>query len=614
VKDVFRTIIDEIGEGIIVINSDGIIDYYNKKAKKIFGIIFNQGMGHDAGKIERGDMVIIADSSLGEDDGGLLPEDLSRIGVDGSKLVKGHPFIAIGIMGGRQNSGVVEYSGENENKKQLAAKDSFFGKEVMASLDLDAKVAVISVGENSYPFKFIKSIGHIVVVSGETGEVKFYQARGYTTRRDDIRMLLTRQTFRAKGKENMEMNIVGQSIFDIHPKESNIDIVELLEVAKGKDISYIGQIKEINGSLTRCSLLQLKNEGNIVGAMLKVEDITELDNVTKERDSAIASLNEVENKLKVKDATNRIIGQSESINAIRRLTRKASETNSTVLILGESGTGKGLIAECIHDSSKRNEKPFLYVNCASIPSELIESELFGYEGGAFTGSKKEGKKGVFETADGGIVFLDEIGEIPLFMQVKLLHVLQNKKFTRVGSTQPVEVDVKIIAATNKDLERAVKEGAFREDLYYRINVIPIVISPLRQRKEDIYPLIMHLLPQICKRTGVKEKRISVDVIKEMLSYDWPGNVRELENFLERAVNITDGDTILLENTNIRMLKSRGEGNNAACSLSEAIESAEKVAIENAIKVSGGDKIQAINLLDISKSSFYGKLKKYKLGS
>jgi len=244
---------------------------------------------------------------------------------------------------------------------------------------------------------------------------------------------------------------------------------------------------------------------------------------------------------------------------------------------------------------------------------LIESELFGYEGGAFTGSKKEGKKGLFEAADGGTVFLDEIGDIPLFMQAKLLHVLQSKKFNRVGSTEFINVNVKIIASTNKDLEKSVKEGTFRNDLYYRINVFPILIPPLRQRQEDIYPLIMKLLPKICARTGIKEKKISVDVIKEMLSYDWPGNVRELENILERAVNITEGDTILLEHTNIRLLKGKGENSIFAYSLSEAVESAEKTAITEALKITGGNKNEAMSILNISKTSFYDKYKKYNIG-
>ncbi|MGE5676648.1 MAG: sigma-54 interaction domain-containing protein, partial [Pseudomonadota bacterium] len=508
----FKSIIDEIGEGIIVIDSEGIIEYYNRKAKEIFGIIFNHGIGHEEGRIEPGDIVIIADSALGTDDGGLQPEDLRCIGVNPSELRVGYPFITIGSLGSRPGSAILKYSDSLKHRIQLLANDNMLNDNISVLLDPESKAAIISVGDCIYSYKYVRSIGHMVVICGKTGRVKFYQEKGYTTRREDIKMLLNGKTFAAKGDMNVELNLDGHSIFDVHPKESNINIVEFLEAAKGKDISYTDQVKEINGRLTRCSLIRLKKGDRVEGAMLKVQDISELDNVIRERDSAIASLNEAENKLRTDDGFAVIIGQSESMNTVRKLAKRAAETDSTVLILGDSGTGKGLVAESIHKNSKRSRKPFIYVNCASIPSELIESELFGYEGGAFTGSKKEGKKGLFEAADEGTIFLDEIGDMPLFMQVKLLYVLQEKKFNRVGSTESISVNVKIIAATNKNLEKCVKEGSFRNDLYYRINVFPIVIPPLRERQEDIYPLIINLLPKICKRAGIREKKISVEVI------------------------------------------------------------------------------------------------------
>lgn len=612
-QDMFKTIIDEIGEGIIVIDSEGIIEYYNRKAKEIFGIIFNHGLGHEEGRIEAGDTVIIADSSLGTDDGGLTPEDLLCLGVDPNELRTGYPFVTIGNFGGSKGSAILKYSDRRDHKLMLLANGNPLNDRISVSLDPEAGIAIISVGDCIYSYKYVRSVGHMVVICGKTGRVKFYQAKGYTTRREDIKMLLQGKSFAAKGDMNVELNLDGHSIFDVHPKESNINIVEFLEAAKGKEISYTDQVKEINGRLTRCSLIPLKKGGGAEGAMLKVQDISELDNVIRERDYAIASLNEAENKLKLDDRFAVIIGQSDSINTVRRLARKAAETDSTVLIMGESGTGKGLVAECIHYSSKRSKKPFVYINCASIPSELIESELFGYEGGAFTGSKREGKKGLFEAADEGTIFLDEIGDMPLFMQAKLLYVLQEKKFNRVGSTDSISVNVKIIAATNKDLEKLVREGSFRSDLYYRINVFPILIPPLRQRQEDIYPLIISLLPKICRRTGIREKKISVEVIKELLSYDWPGNVRELENVLERAVNITEGDTILPEHTNIQLLKGRADRGTIAYTLSETVENAERAAIERAMKITGGNKNEAMSILNISKTSFYDKLKKYGIG-
>lgn len=606
----FNIVIDEASEGLIVVDPHGIIKCYNRMAKEIFGIIYNQGIGHSAGSIVENDIVIIADTMLGEDDGGLTLEDLKNIGVSSQKLKQGDAFVSIGIMGDNSCNGVIEYTSSRESTLYL--ENIYSKNKLTAAIDFCNSMAVISINDTKYTLNYTKSIGHMVVLCGNTGNVKFYQARGYTSRRDDIKKLLNGSPFASKGDYSYTLDVVGHSIFDIHPKETNINIVDFVEAAKGKDISYTNQVKDINGRSTRCSLVQLKDDNKVIGALLKVQDITELENIIKERDYAIASLNEAENKLKDNDEFKRIIGQSDSIKDVRKLARKASEIDSTVLLLGDSGTGKGLVAECIHKGSRRNNKPFIYVNCASIPKDLIESELFGYEGGAFSGSKKEGKKGLFEVAHEGTIFLDEIGDIPLYMQAKLLHVLQSKRFNKVGGTHYIEVDVKIIAATNKDLDVAVKQGEFRRDLYYRINVFPIFIPPLRLRKEDIYTLIMYLAPKICKRAGCEEKRISAEVIKKMLMYDWPGNVREIENVLERAINVSDERTIFTKDISIITSAKGSEICSFGYSLKGAIEIAERKAIENALKISDGDKIEAMSILNISKSGFYEKLKRYNL--
>jgi transcriptional regulator with PAS, ATPase and Fis domain len=244
---------------------------------------------------------------------------------------------------------------------------------------------------------------------------------------------------------------------------------------------------------------------------------------------------------------------------------------------------------------------------------LLESELFGYEGEAFTGAKVVGKVGLFELAQGGTIFLDEIGEISTFLQVKLLQVLQDRTFYKVGGNKSIKVDVRIIAATNKNLEKEILLGNFREDLYYRINVFPIWIPPLRDRKSDIYPLVRNTLPKICTRIGCEEKRISVEAISVLTDYNWPGNVRELENILERAINLTEGNIIMsthlaISKSNDKEINKKGE----IKPLKDSICDVEKKAIEEAIIYSDGDKKLAMNLLKISKTSFYEKLKKYNL--
>jgi sigma-54 dependent transcriptional regulator, acetoin dehydrogenase operon transcriptional activator AcoR len=238
-----------------------------------------------------------------------------------------------------------------------------------------------------------------------------------------------------------------------------------------------------------------------------------------------------------------IIGASPAITALKEQVRKIAKSESTVLIRGESGTGKEVLAQSIHRLSHRSNGPFVAINCAAIPESLLESELFGYEEGAFTGAKKGGKPGRFELAKGGTLFLDEIGDMPLYLQAKLLRVLQERRIERVGGTKSIEVDVRIIAATHKDLESMIANNQFREDLYFRLNVIPLYIPPLRERKEDLYELIQYYMNKFCKRFGKEPKRFSSQALKKIFDYHWPGNVRELENMVEYIVNLEIGDLV-----------------------------------------------------------------------
>ncbi len=239
-----------------------------------------------------------------------------------------------------------------------------------------------------------------------------------------------------------------------------------------------------------------------------------------------------------------IVGQSIQIQRVLTLIDKLSKTDSTVLIMGESGTGKELVAKMIHQKSQRGEKPFIPVNCAAIPSELLEAELFGYEKGAFTGASTT-RQGRFELANEGTIFLDEIGDMPLHLQVKILRVIQDRSFERIGGTKSIQVDVRIIAATNKNLENEVKEGRFREDLFWRLNVVPVVIPPLRERKEDIPLLCDYFIDKFSKKFGYSLK-INSQVMEIFLNYHWPGNVRELENLIERLYVLNDGGTVSVE--------------------------------------------------------------------
>lgn len=301
-----------------------------------------------------------------------------------------------------------------------------------------------------------------------------------------------------------------------------------------------------------------------------------------------------------------IIGESPEMKKVFSLIEKISKSDSTVLIFGESGTGKELIATTIHYQSSRKDKPLIKVNCAALPEGLIESELFGHEKGAFTGAIKR-RPGRFELANGGTIFLDEIGDLPLSTQAKLLRVIQERTFERVGGTETLNVDVRVITATNRNLEREVREGRFREDLYYRLNVIPITLPPLRQRREDIPYLIDFFLNKYRNKTS-KNVRFSRDAVDVLLKYDYPGNVRELENIVERCVTLSASDIIAKDDLPYFVLKKTDDSRQL--SLSDVAAKAEEEYIIKVLKATKGNKTRAAEILGISRKTLWEKIKAY----
>ena len=306
-----------------------------------------------------------------------------------------------------------------------------------------------------------------------------------------------------------------------------------------------------------------------------------------------------------------IVGVSKAITALKWQAMKAAATSLPVVIVGESGTGKELFAQGVHNASPRKFHPFVRVNCAAIPRELFESELFGYDKGAFTGAKATGKPGKIELAHHGSLFLDEIGDLPLEMQPKLLRVLEEKDFERVGGTKLVKSDFRLLAATNHNLEDMLEEKRFRTDLFYRLNVITLQIPPLRERREDILPISTHLLKQIANDCGMPEVSISPEAEDFLLNYDWPGNVRELSNVLERAVHYAERERVELSDLP-RCLFQKDDRPRSIVpeSLRRVQHSAEKEALQRALEAAGFNKVRAAQMLGIHRSLFYKKLKKY----
>ena len=306
-----------------------------------------------------------------------------------------------------------------------------------------------------------------------------------------------------------------------------------------------------------------------------------------------------------------IIGTSGPTRLMYEQVAQVAQTNTTVLIRGESGTGKELIAHAIHYNSLRAKKPFVKVSCAALPDTLIESELFGYEKGAFTGATAR-KKGRFELAEGGTLFLDEIGDINLSTQVKLLRVLQEREFERVGGTDTVKVNVRMIAATNKDMEKGMLEGTFREDLYYRLNVFTIFVPPLRDRKADLLLLADHFLEKFSREHGKVIKRISTPAIDMLMSYHWPGNVREMENALERAILVCDGAVIHSHHLPPSLQTADASGTVTHVSLGDAVAAYERDLIQDALKTTRGNRAKAARLLDTTERILNYKVRGYRI--
>lgn len=366
-------------------------------------------------------------------------------------------------------------------------------------------------------------------------------------------------------------------------------------------------------ALVSCNPI-LDENGEISIIVSNVRDMTDIYRLQEKIDKDQVMMRRYKEELDVlKKQTelqdNIIVHDQKSLETLFLASRIAS-SDSTVLITGESGVGKEEYARYVHRASRRKDNAFIRLNCSAIAESLLESELFGYERGAFTGANKEGKPGLFEIADKGTLFLDEIGELPAALQPKLLRVLQEGEFTRVGGVRPVRVDVRVVAATNRDLEAMVREKTFRQDLYYRLNVIPLNIPPLRERKEDIRPLAEHFLKMLNKKYGFR-KFFSEMTIKAMMAYPWPGNIRELRNLIERAVILASGDELFIPeisplDTNRQRAPEIGED----FDLADFLRRTEYDYMKRAYRKAGNIR-DASDLLQMKRSTFAGKFKEYK---
>ncbi len=410
---------------------------------------------------------------------------------------------------------------------------------------------------------------------------------------------------------------IGKPIRDIIP---NSEIPHVLETEK-EDIGHLFTLK--NGKTVVCNRIPIMDKDKIIGVIssatfYKLDEVSILNQqIKKLQEENINYKKQISELSSKRYSINSIIGDSLPIMAIKETIKRFAESDLTFLITGETGTGKEVFANAIHELSKRRNKNFVKINCAAIPKDLLESELFGYEPGSFSGASKEGKIGKFEHANGGTLLLDEIGEMPLSLQSKLLRVLQENELERVGGLKPIKLDVRIICSTNQNIEELINKGEFRRDLFYRINVVEVHIPPLRDRLDDIPPLCKHFIDKINEKNGLGITTISNDTYSLFNNYDWSGNVRELKHVLQRACITAGSGQLNIEHFDFllpRMYKNSDAKKTLTedSSLNDITSEVEKEKIIRALVETNGNKSQAAKLLKIDRSSLYNKLKKYNI--
>jgi len=437
---------------------------------------------------------------------------------------------------------------------------------------------------------------------------------------DDEIMRITIQDRLAKNRWHVDAVPNGQQAVDRLKKENyhlvisdirmpGLDGWQLLKFVRQSSpytdiimMTAFGSVDDAIESLKMGAADYILKPFNMDDLIIRVSRILEMQTIKARCSSLEESCREMHSDL---------IGDSTAMTRIHGLISQVAPTDSTVLILGESGTGKELVASSIHQQSKRAKKPFVRINCAAIPEGLMESELFGHEKGAFTGAHTQ-KPGKFELADGGTMLLDEIGELPMPLQAKLLRVLQESMYERVGGTGTISIDVRILCATSKDLEQAAKNGSFRQDLYYRLNVIPLQLPPLRERKEDIPVLTHHFLHEFSIRRGVAME-ISPEAMQCLIDYNYPGNVRELKNIIERASVLAPEPVIRPDDLPADLLEANGYDHTGdSFSLSEAVAKTEKQLLVKALARTDGKRAEAAELLGISRKNLWEKMKQYEI--
>lgn len=594
-------IMDYLSEGVIILDTNGTILEYNKKAKEILGFTRKAERSHEANAIRDGDLVFIIDTIIGDDDGNMVASDFKKIGVNLSNANSGQGILCSGIYGSC-DGGIYKLI-NHESLGTYVLNGNFKNVNFSLVLNTADKYTSIIVNEEEYRLEYINSISNIVII--RDNEMIFYQWLGYSTRGEELKNILYGKDFQGKNPQE-EFNPIGMNITDVH-KDSE-GIFKKFPITETNDRDFHNKYVELNKVPILASLHYLKNDIETLGVLFKFRGIKELTSLSKESDKASQILSEFTRRYHSGNTFPGILGISDNIKEVKELAHKASKTDSNVLILGDSGSGKSFLAKLIHESSNRSKKPFVSINCGAIPKELFESELFGYEKNDFTGDSLKTEKGLIESGNGGTVFFNEISELPLSMQTKLLSLIQEKRFFRVGGNVEVKVDIRMIFATNRDIEYEISQKRFSEDLFYRINVIPIKIKPLRERREDIPALVNDIFDRLKNEINEPSKILSIDAMNLLLVYDYPGNIREMENLLQRAISLSEGNVVNAYDFMMREYIADING----MSLKDILRVTEERVIRETLLKNNGDVKMTYEALGMGKTNFYNKVKEYSI--
>ncbi len=494
------------------------------------------------------------------------------------------------------------------------------GEPILSALSLlNSSSIVITVNSNKGPTGFIESSKALSSLANKYEELRQIFLGTLEASGDMITITDENLNVRFWNSEAEHFygikkeEIIGKDLKGFFSKSSLV-LAKVLETGRPVKDSYN---KPRPGLYVLINSTPIKPGNRLIGGVSIERNITEMVYLNRELFRTNTELNQLQQEMNHNNngPFSNIYGHSHRLKEVVDIAKKVAHTDVPVLIRGESGTGKELFARAIYQASNRRDKPYIPINCGAIPSNLVESELFGYEAGAFTGAEKSGKKGRFEQANGGTLFLDEIGEMDFSMQVKLLRVLQDKVFFRVGGSKPVKVNVRIIAATNRNLEEMLKKGLFRKDLYYRLNVVSLEVPPLRERKRDILELVYLFVNEFAKHHNKKIKEVSADLITVLLKYNWPGNVRELRNIIERLVVLTEGSVAskeflpqnILDNPEDDYLDN--DDDQGKTYLDSITKDAERKTIVKTLQEVQGNKTKAAKVLGIPRSTLYYRLEK-----